>query len=135
MSVDAPTSPPDEPRHPDVRPEKDVLPGKFILRTLLATTMITIALCFATHLILRARLIQLRPSYRFPERDLPAPHDVATVRQELFRVADPRPPLQEEQRAGLAGFGWVDRERGIVRVPIDTAMEIVAQQSAKKRTP
>jgi hypothetical protein len=97
--------------------------------------MITVALCFATHLILRARLVQLRPSYRFPERDLPAPHDVATVRQELFRVADPRPTLQEEQRAGLARFGWVDRERGIVRVPISTAMEIVAHRPAASRTP
>jgi hypothetical protein len=130
MSPDATQSPADEPRRPDVSRQSDELPTGLILRTLLVTTMIAVSLCFATHLILRARMQQLRPSYRFPERQLPAPHDVANVRQELFRLARPRPTLQEEQRAGLAAFGWVDRERGVVRIPIETAMEIVARQSA-----
>lgn len=135
MSGDAPTSPPDEPRHANVRPQREELPTGFILRVLLAAVMIAISLCFATHLILRGRLLQLRPSFRFPERHLPPPHEVATVRQELFRVADPRPNLQEEQRAGLAVFSWVDRQRGIVRIPIEAAMEIVARRGAGRRAP
>lgn len=129
MNRDATQSDSDEPGRPDVSRQSDELPSGLILRTLLVTIMITVSLCFATHLILRARMGQLRPSHRFPERQLPAPHDVATVRQELFRVARPRPTLQEEQRAGLGAFGWVNRGRGIVRIPIETAMEIVVRQS------
>ncbi len=135
MSGDASQSPPDEPRHPEVSRQADVLPGGFILRVLLAAVMIAVSLCFATYLILRARMLQLRPSYSFPERHLPAPHEVATVRQELFRVADPRPTVQQEQVAGLAAFGWVDRARGIVRIPIETAMEIVARRSGAGGAP
>ena len=135
MNGAGPTSPPDEPRHADVRPQHEVLPAGFILRVLLTAVMVAIALCFATHLILRARLLELRPSYRFPERDLPPPHEVATVRQELFRVADPRPTLEEDQRAGLARFSWVDRQRGIVRLPIETAMALVARRGGARQAP
>jgi hypothetical protein len=130
MNGDATQSPPTGPRRPDVSRERDELPSGLILRTLLVTTMVAISLCFATHLILRARMSQLRPSENFPERHMEAPHDVADVRQELFRLARPRPTVQEEQRAALAGFGWVDRGRGIVRLPIETAMQIVARQGA-----
>jgi hypothetical protein len=130
MNGDEPRSPPDEPRRPDVSRQSDELPSGLILRTLLVTAMIAVSLCFATHLILRARMGQLRPSNSFPEGQLSAPHDVANVRQELFRVARPRPTLQDEQRAGLAGFGWVDRGRGIVRIPIETAMAILARERA-----
>lgn len=131
MSDDAPTSPPDEPHHPNVRPQRDVLPSGFILRVLFAAVMIAVALCFATHLILRARFLQLRPSYRFPERHLPPPHEVATVRSELFSVADPRPTIQEDQRAGLSTFGWVDRAHRIVHIPIETAMRLVAREATR----
>src|SRR6185437_14333615 len=32
------------------------------------------------------------------------------------------------QRAKLSGYHWVDRNAGIVRIPIDRAMRIIAQQ-------
>jgi hypothetical protein len=115
--------------------EEDALPGGLILRTLLVAVMVAVSLCFATHLIVRARMRQLRPSHRFPERNLPAPHEVAGVRQDLFRVAHPRPTVLDRQRADLASFGWVDRARGIARIPIETAMQVVARRSAEGGTP
>jgi hypothetical protein len=130
MNGETTHAPPDRPRREDVSRQEDELPKGLILRTLLVTTMVAISLCFATHLILRARMGQLRPSESFPERHMAAPHDVADVRQELFRLARPRPTVQEQQRAGLAGFGWVDRGRGIVRIPIETAMQLVARRGA-----
>lgn len=36
--------------------------------------------------------------------------------------------LEAEQDAILNSYGWVDRERGVVRIPIDRAMALVAER-------
>jgi hypothetical protein len=49
----------------------------------------------------------------------------------------PKPALQKnpqddlkrfelEQRTALSGYGWVDRSKGLARIPIDEAMRIIA---------
>jgi hypothetical protein len=130
-TADRPPQPPSiDHSRADVRVHRDVLPRSLIVRTLLAAVMIGASLCFATYLILHARLLTLRPSYRFPESALPAPREVAGVRQELFRIAHPRPSGRDEQRGMLETFGWVDRDRRIVRVPIELAIDIAARAAA-----
>jgi hypothetical protein len=52
--------------------------------------------------------------HRFPEPALQK-HPQHDLRQ-----------FQLEQRAALAGYAWVDRSKGIVRIPIDQAMRIIA---------
>ena len=34
--------------------------------------------------------------------------------------------FERDQRAALSGYGWVDRPKGLVRIPIGEAMRIVA---------
>jgi hypothetical protein len=34
--------------------------------------------------------------------------------------------FEREQRATLSGYGWVDRSKGLIRIPIEQAMRIVA---------
>jgi hypothetical protein len=41
--------------------------------------------------------------------------------------------LQEEQT--LNSYGWVDQEAGVVRIPIDHAMELLAQRGLPTRPP
>jgi hypothetical protein len=36
-----------------------------------------------------------------------------------------------EQRQALSKYGWVDQARGIAHIPIDRAMDIVAQEGLK----
>jgi hypothetical protein len=36
--------------------------------------------------------------------------------------------LRERERSQLTEYGWVDRERGVVRVPIERAMDLLAKQ-------
>lgn len=41
---------------------------------------------------------------------------------------DPRDSLERSQRGGVqftSSYGWVDRQRGIVRIPIDRAVDLV----------
>jgi hypothetical protein len=118
-------------RRPDVEPRQEEPPRGLIARVVLVTVMVGVTLCFSTYLLLRARTLGLRPSGLFPERDLGAPRAISGVEEEQFRVRYPRPTLRDEQRAVLESYGWVDRARGIVRIPITRAMEIVAAEGTR----
>jgi len=51
--------------------------------------------------------------------------------------ANPRLELQEmraEEIAVLESYGWVDRDKGVARMPIDEAMKIVVQRGLPART-
>jgi hypothetical protein len=42
--------------------------------------------------------------------------------------------LRAEEEAVLKTYGWIDREKGIVRIPIDRAIEIVAERGLPVRS-
>lgn len=52
--------------------------------------------------------------------EIPRPHLQADPAADRLKV-------QAEQLAQLNGYGWVDREAGIARIPIDRAMDILAR--------
>ncbi len=66
-----------------------------------------------------------------PARPEPAA-EVSNVHSDLFERALAGERLKAQQRKTLAGYAWVDRQGGVVRVPIDTAIELVAND-AKER--
>src|SRR5215213_5504510 len=39
---------------------------------------------------------------------------------------------RESEEATLAGYGWVDRQAGLVRMPIDRAIDLVARRGVPK---
>jgi len=41
--------------------------------------------------------------------------------------------LREREDETLSTYGWVDRQAGVVRIPIERAMEIVAREGLPKR--
>lgn len=82
------------------------------------------------------------------QRSDPAPSPVADYRQvvpeprlqPLIGLNDRTPAqdliLMKEQNAQvLDGYGWVDRERGVVRVPIDEAMKMLADRGLPTQPP
>jgi hypothetical protein len=78
-----------------------------------------------------ARASRERSAQGVPDRpDLAA--EISNVHAELFERPLAGERLQQQQRKTLDRYGWVDRERGIVRVPIDVAIELVAKD-AKER--
>jgi hypothetical protein len=56
----------------------------------------------------------------------PAPRFQENPQQELQ-------DLRAKQRALLEGYGWVKKEAGIARIPIEDAMKIVVQQGLPTR--
>ena len=75
----------------------------------------------------------------------PLRSDVLPVAREAMRRLPPEPRLQanparalQEIRATedrvLHSYGWVDREAGIVRLPIDRAIELLAERGLPARS-
>jgi hypothetical protein len=54
--------------------------------------------------------------------------EVSDVHAGLFRRPAAGELLHEQQRQTLARYGWVEKQRGVVRVPIDVAMSLVAKE-------
>jgi hypothetical protein len=48
---------------------------------------------------------------------------VGIVEQQLFENANRAEAMRRQQLRRLQSYGWVDREKGLVHVPIDEAME------------
>jgi len=63
-----------------------------------------------------------RPLARAEHNPMPQPH------LQPHPLAD-RQRYEAEERAKLSGYAWVDRNAGIVRIPIDRAMQILAQRN------
>jgi hypothetical protein len=42
---------------------------------------------------------------------------------------------ERDTRAHLSGYGWVDRPAGVVRIPIDRAIDLVCAEEARKSAP
>ena len=53
------------------------------------------------------------------EHDFPKPALQTNPKEDFARI-------EFEQRMALSGYAWVDRSKGLARIPIDEAMRIVA---------
>ena len=63
---------------------------------------------------------------------LPVPPEIGQskiglVEQQLFETTNRGKKDQEARRSRLGSYGWIDRKNGIVRMPIDRAMELSAE--------
>lgn len=68
------------------------------------------------------------PAQRSPAETFPAPRLQVTPTQDLQR-------LRAAEDTLLGEYAWADRERGLIRIPIDRAMDLLASPSATRRQP
>lgn len=54
--------------------------------------------------------------------------EVSNIRSDLFEQTGAGTRLKQRQHAELAKFRWVDRTHGIVALPIDVAIQVVASR-------
>jgi hypothetical protein len=113
----------------EVRSEEDVLPPRPFLTLIGAVVVIAFFWVAVAWVILDAREDAVRPGRRFPEREVTRKDVVSGIEQTLIEVRDHGAELAARKRAQLDGFGWVDREAGVVHIPIDEAIGILAGES------
>jgi len=74
-----------------------------------------------------------------------APTDTRHIQRDYPQTAFPSPRLEEDERGQLNGirseeestlnsYGWVDQKAGVVRIPIDRAMDLIAEKGLPVRS-
>jgi hypothetical protein len=82
-------------------------------------------------------LSHLGLSYAFRKLTRATPEPVASSPPAPRLQARPREDLQnylKKERARLESYGWVDRRADVARIPIERAMELVAQGKRAEAT-
>lgn len=113
-----------------MRHEPEGTPALLITAALLGTAFAGALLVVGAYLWLHALEGRVRPSRVFDEKSLHLRGRVSEVLQEPFDIPKARPKEREQQERGLDTFGWVDRRRRIVRIPIEEAMRLMAEGHA-----
>jgi hypothetical protein len=118
--------------NPAVRHEASDVSVKFVLLFTLGLALSAVAIHIGLYRLLAAY------NARVERRAAPlsAPADEAKA-PELPRLQISPPTDLQEMRAAeeatLHGYGWVDKDKKIVRIPIDRAMELMAQKGLPAR--
>jgi len=76
------------------------------------------------------RHLALQPSKYPPPSSLPAAREGFTGPRLLVNQDLDMEKLRASEDALLNNYDWVDRKNGIVRIPIDRAMELLVRQGA-----
>ena len=118
--------------HPRFRQEPDRSANARLAMVLLLIMMVFAIGTVWAYGILTRRERVLRPDGPGP---LPPEANGAEVGIVIHRMFDPArawPELAKHQEERLASYGWVDRERGRIHIPIDRAIELVAAEKGAR---
>lgn len=119
-------------RRADLYQEEDLVPRRGVVAFIAAVIVVSAVVLVWMSAVVSASFHALRPSGIFPEQDLGPRRPVAGIRESLFDERGQR-PLLAKQRAVLESWGWIDRDHGIVRVPIEEAMDIIVEGGRRER--
>ena len=89
----------------------------------LASLVIFAVSSVATVAWMRRAQAELNPSYPVIPAEA-GKRKIGIPEQQLFENANRAQVLKEQQRRKLESYGWVDREKGLVHLPIDRAMDL-----------
>ena len=105
--------------------EEDRLPsGKIYLVGVVALIVFFLG-SLAAGLAMRAVRQQVNPAGPAALPAAAGRAKIGMVEQRLFEHSNMGPVWREAARRRLQAYGWVDKEQGIVHIPIDRAMDMV----------
>jgi len=112
--------------HAALRQEEERLDGVWLVITLVGLAALLAGLSLTVVLLLRSSTRgAIAASVASPPEQSSS---VGGLHSELFARPAAGELLKQQQRAELDRYGWVDREHGIVRLPIDVALDVVARE-------
>jgi hypothetical protein len=119
-----------DPRNPDVRLEDDHVAPAVPYGFLALVVLFSVALSIGAWLLLRTT-----PEWADARAPVPvqAPNTIAGIRQTPILEEQPAQRLYRAQREALGSWGWVDRDAGIVQIPIDEAVRLLVEEQAGAR--
>jgi hypothetical protein len=115
----------------EVHQGRDVVDVRAIAITAVVSFLVGGLGVFFAGVILVATDGALRPSFAGPSGPRPVRRELSHVEQTMIEDTRTGIDLRERQRRELDGWGWVDRDAGVARIPIDRAIEIVAGRTSR----
>lgn len=119
--------------HEEVHQSEDVLPIRAVLYALGGTLLAGATLAALAGLLLVLWRGAIHPSGRFPDQALGPPHTVAGVRQGVFSLLHTGAERAAAQKKTLSSWSVVDQKAGLVRMPIDVAIDLELGEAAHRR--
>ena len=104
---------------------RDVLAGRIV--AIGAALVVMVALVFgAIHFGLRFLTRAEKPAPTVAKLEIPGPRLQASPAADMAA-------LRAQDAAALNAYGWVDRKAGVVRVPLDRAIELTLENGLPSR--
>ncbi len=113
----------------DVHQEEDVVASGRLVRIGAVCVVVGAIGVVAAGGLLAVSREGVKPSFAEPTGQAAAPRELSRVEQTPIRDTRVAEELRGERRRDLAAWGWVDRDAGIARIPIERAMDLVVRES------
>src|SRR5262245_37301061 len=108
----------------------DALRVTFIGIGLMVAVLVVMTLTYVIYGFVTRRYIGQQPaasSLAYTRTTTPEPHLTVNAPEELRR-------LRASENATLHSYAWVDKDNGVVRIPIERAMEVLAKKGLPSRS-
>jgi hypothetical protein len=109
--------------------EPELLP----MRKLVAVAVVA-GIVFAAATLWSIQILHREAGMTEPQQSLPIPREIGRaeigiVEQRLFELQLEAQHKRQEQMKRLSSYGWVDRQKGIIHLPVERAMEQMVSES------
>ncbi len=112
-----------------VHQEPDAVPSRTLIRVSLASVVVGAIGVVVAGWLLVLVVGAMRPSFANDGGPRPAASQLSGVEQTPIWDSRRGEALEARQRLQLESWGWVDRDAGIARIPIERAMDLVVEES------
>ena len=108
-------------------------PERLPMRKLVAVAVVAL-IVFTAATLWSIQILHRESGMTEPQHALPIPREIGRaeigiVDQRLFELQLEAQHKRQEQMKRLSSYGWVDRQKGIIHLPIDRAMEQMVSES------
>jgi len=116
-------------QHPPDLPEEERLPQGRLLAAGAAVLLVSALAVWRADAILRDQTRSLRPGGEAPAPRAGA-EEIGLVEQRMYELGRRGERRRREQLQQLGSYGWVDRDAGVIHIPVTRAMDEVVRELA-----
>jgi len=117
---------------PEAQADERVASGKVLLVGIVALLVFGGATCWSTR-IWRETRVRLQPTGPIAPGAEIGKAEIGIVDQPPFETLRAAERTRRDEVDRLSSYGWIDRDKGVIHVPIDKAIEQFVAEKGKKQ--
>ncbi len=115
----------------EVHQEEDLVATRRLLKVAVVSLLVGALAVFFGGLVVACSTGALQPSFAGPRGPRASSPQMSRVEQTPIRDTRRGIDLRNEQLRDLESWGWVDREKGVAKIPIEQAMDVVVREASR----